>query len=106
MFLFVQRLDLLHILHDDVQANVVAAAGSQNFRVALRLRDIGPFVLKHPHGNRQPPVVFQIRAAVKLLKALGIEHTNKVVHAAVVDGDDAEDGALALAEAAEVHFVH
>ena len=38
--------------------------------VALRLRDIGAFVLKHPHGNRQPPVVFQIRAAVKLLKAI------------------------------------
>ena len=33
-------------------------------------------------------------------------HTNKVVHAAVVDGDDAEDGAFALAETAEVHLVH
>lgn len=35
-----------------------------------------------------------------------VQLTNKVVHAAVVDGDDAEDGALALAEAAEVQFVH
>ena len=106
MFLFVQRLDLLHILHDDVQPDVVAAAGSENLRIALRLGDIGPFVLKHPHGNRQPPVVFQICAAVKLLKALRIKHTHKVVHAAVIDRDDAEDGALALAKTAEVHLVH
>lgn len=42
---------------------------------------------------------------VQLLKALGIEHTDEVIHAGVVDGDDAEDRPFPFTQRAEVHIV-
>ena len=47
-----------------------------------------------------------VRPAVKCLKALGVEHSHKVVHAAVINRDHTEDGFLLLAQAAKVHLIH
>ena len=105
-FLFIQRLDLLNVLHDDVQSDIVAAAGSQNLRIALRLGHIRPFVLNDTHRHRQTPVVLLVRPSVKCLKALCVEHSHKVVHAAVINRDHAEDGFFLLTQAAKVHLIH
>ena len=105
-FLFIQRLDLLNVLHDDVQPDIVAAAGGKDLRIALRLGHIRPFVLNDTHWHRQTPVVFLVRPAVKCLKALGVEHSHKIVHAAVINRDHAEDGFFLLTQAAKVHLIH
>ena len=104
-FIPIAGLDALDVLHDDINADIVAAAGSQHLGIAVRLGNVGPFVLYHSYRYRQPPVIPLVRPQIKLLKALGKQHTDQIVHAAIVDGGNAEDGPLPLTQGAEVHLV-
>ena len=47
-----------------------------------------------------------IRPVIKLLKALRIKHTYKIVHTGVRDWDHTEDGSFLLAQAAKIHFIY
>ena len=104
-FLFVQSLDVLNILHDDVQTDVVAAAGGKNFRIAVRLGHICPFVLYDADGDRQSATVLLVGSVVQFLKALGIKHTDEVVHARIIDWYDAEDCPFLLTQGTKVHVI-
>ena len=46
-----------------------------------------------------------VRPAVKCLKALGIKHSHKVVHAAVINRNQAKNRFLFLAQTSKVHLI-
>ena len=104
-FVFVERLDALDVLHNDIDADVVAAAGSQHLGIAVRLGNVGPLILYHADRHGKPPIVPFISPQVELLKTLCEQHTDEIIHTAVVDGDNAKDSALALTQRSKVHLI-
>ena len=58
----------------------------------------------HPLWSEQDPEQWWL-ATDRAVKALGQQHTDQIVHAAVVDGNNTKDGALTLTQRREVHLV-
>ena len=97
--------DLSDILDNDVETDIVAAAGSQDLGIAVRLGHIGPFILDTPHRHRQSAVMQIVRPIIKLLECLGIKHPHQVIHTGVVVRDHTENRPFPLTQAAQIQLV-
>ena len=58
----------------------------------------------HPLWSEQDPEQWWL-ATDRAVKALGQQHTDQIVHAAVVDGNNAKDRALTLTHRSKIHLI-
>ena len=103
---FVHRLELRDVLHDDAAKNTTRTHRRKGRQKAvLGQRDVRELVHQAMHRHRQPPLVYTVGLAVERLDELRIHHADEIVEALVRIRDAAEQRHFFLPQLVQVQLV-